>query len=369
MRLAGRAGSAGSARSSEVGEAGRSAGRDPVSSRPVLSLPAATVRAILAGLRVLGLDAEAIRVEAGLSSSDLAAVDGLVPADAFGRLFAQAARRRPHEELVTEVGVAVPFGAFGALDYLVGSAPTVGAAFQALAAHFRYVSMGVQIEIDEGPGGGEVRLVDLPAQPDSVLVDEFTVAACVGRSQPGSSHRLFRVEEIRLTRPAPAGPTRHAALLGAPVVFGCAATAIRLAAPVWAARLPSANEGLQATLRQLAEHAGLGRAEEEDVILQVRSRLRLLLPEGHGDAPRIAEALGLSERTLNRRLQAAGTSFRRVLEAFREAETERLMALGRVPLAEVALRVGFSDQTAWNRAFRRWKGMSPREWVQSREGK
>jgi AraC-like DNA-binding protein len=327
-------------------------------------LPAATARAVLAGFRALGLDAEAIRAAAGLAPEELAPVDGLVAVDRFGRLWAEALRRAPRDELVSEVGLAIPWGAFGAIDYLAGSAPTVKAAFEALAAHFRYVAQGVTLELAEGPEGGEVRLVDAPDLPARDLSDEFTLAVFVGRFRPRSGPVPFRADEVRLTRPPPGRPTRHAALLGAPVAFGCKASALRLPASVWRSALPGADAGLQATLRELAEHAGLGGAADDALIVQVRSRLRLLLPDGRAAATEVAEALGLSERTLHRRLQSSGTSFRAILEAFREAEAERLIGGGRLPLGEIALRLGFSDQTAWNRAFRRWKGMSPTEWVE-----
>jgi AraC-like DNA-binding protein len=328
-------------------------------------LPAATVRALLAGLRVLGLDAEAVRAAAGLAPEALAPVDGMVPRESFQRLWTEAARQAPREELVTEVGLAVPFGAFGPIDYLAASAPTVGAAFQALAAHFRQVALGVSLELEESSGGGEVRLVNARDHPSPVASDEFTTAVFVGRFRSRGIDPPFAAQEIRLTRPPPGHPTRHAALLGAPVVFGCGATALRIAAPSWSARLPMADAGLQAMLRELAERLGLGRAGDDDLEVQVRSRLRLLLPDGRAEAGAVARALGLSGRTLERRLHAAGTTFREVLERFREAEAERLLAGGRLPLGEVALRLGFSDQTAWNRAFRRWKGMAPREWALS----
>jgi len=336
--------------------------------RGMTSQPAATARAILAGLRALGLDAEAIRAAAKILPEAIAPVDATLPAEAFGRLWAEAARRAPREELVTEVGLAIPFGAFGALDYLAGSAPSVGAAFGALAAHFRYVAMGVSLELEAGKGACEVRLVNRASLEDPTLSDEFTLAVFVGRFRSRTLAKPFTVEEVRLTRPTPARPTRHAALLGGPVQFGCGAAALRLSPATWAAALPSADPGLQATLAELAERAGLGRAADGELKLQVRSRLRLLLPEGSVAAGDVAGALGLSERTLHRRLRAEGTSFREVLEAFREAEAERLLGEGRVPLGEVALWLGFSDQTAWNRAFRRWKGLSPTEWLGERRG-
>ena len=331
----------------------------------VALLPTATVRAVLAGFRALGLDADAIRTGAGLSPEALATVDGLVPLEAFGRLWAEAMARAPRPELITEVALAVPFGAFGALDYLAASAPTVGAAFHALAAHFRYVALGVTLELTGGREdrqASEVRLVNAPSVLDPAHSDEFTLGVFVGRFRARTPGIPFQVEEVRLTRAPPPRPTRHAALLGGPVVFGCGSAALRVPARCWGAPLPTADAGLLATLRELAEHAGLGHAGDDDLEVQVRSRLRLLLPEGNASAGEVALALGLSERTLHRRLQVTGSSFRRVLEAFREAEAERLIAGGRQPLGEVALRLGFSDQTAWNRAFRRWKGMSPTQW-------
>jgi AraC-like DNA-binding protein len=326
-------------------------------------VPAASARAVLAGLLALGLDAEAIRAAAGLARDSLAPVDGLLPIEAFLRLFAEAARRAPRPELVTEIALSVPFGAFGALDYLAASAPTVGAAFHALASHFRYVALGVSLEVAEGPDGGEVRLVNAPWVEDPALSDEFTIGVFVGRFRARAPRPGFVVEEVRLRRPPPPLPSRHAALLGGKVAFGCGISALKVASPSWLAPLPGADAGLLATLRELAEHAGLGRAGDDDLEVRVRSRLRLLLPEGRASASGVAAALGLSERTLHRRLRGAGSSFRRVLSAFQEAEAERLLAAGRLPLGEVALMLGFSDQTAWNRAFRRWKGMTPSEWA------
>jgi AraC-like DNA-binding protein len=318
---------------------------------------------MLAGLRALGLDADGVRAAAGLSAESIAPVDATVPIDRFRALWEEAARRAPRHELVTEVALAIPFGAFGALDYLAGSSPTVGAAFHALAAHFRYVAQGITLELAEASDAAEVRLVNAPGL-DAAHSDEFTLAVFVGRFRDRPGPSAFSVDEVRLSGPTPPCPTRHGALLGAPVSFGNAVAALRIPAAAWRAAMPGANPGLLATLRELAAHAGLGGPEGEDVAVQVRSRLRLLLPEGRASAEEIAEALGLSERTLHRRLRDEGATFRGVLDAFREAEAERLLSAGRLPLGEVALRLGFSDQTAWNRAFRRWKGMSPTDWVE-----
>ena len=83
------------------------------------------------------------------------------------------------------------------------------------------------------------------------------------------------------------------------------------------------------------------------------------MPRGHAVAERVARALGISERTLHRRLSESGTSFQDVLDQFRIEESERLLLQGKVDLAAGALALGFSEQAAWNRFFRRLRNMSP----------
>ncbi len=334
--------------------------------RPVPLLPAVTARALLAAFRALGLDADAIRDAAGLRAAELEPLDALLPDVAFGRLYEEAFRRSPRDELPTEVGLAVPFGAFGHVDYLAASSETVEAAMQALADHFRAVAHGFALELDAGPSGGEVRILHPRASPLDPVGDEFTLAVLVGRFRSADAEAPFRAAEVRLTRPAPPRPTRHEQLLGAPIRFGCSVAALAVPAAAWRARLRSADPALKETLHRLADRLELGAPASGDLELAVRARLRALLPDGRAEATAMSRALGMSERTLHRRLHDAGTSFRAVLDRFREAESERLLAARRLPLAEVALRVGFSDQTAWNRAFRRWKGMAPTDWVASR---
>jgi AraC-like DNA-binding protein len=328
-------------------------------------VPAASARAMLTGFAALGLDARALRRAAGMGEAELAAPDGVLPGEAFGRLWQEAHRQAPREELPTEVGLAIPFGAFGALDYLAGSSPTVEAAFHSLRSHFRQVAR-IGLEIERGATSADVRLVNPEPFPGLEISDEMTLAIFVGRFR-GDAGAPFRPSSVRLTRPRAQAPTRHAVLLGAPVTFGCSVSGMEIPLAAWTAPMRRADPALQETLRQLAARLELG-AGGDDLEMALRARLRTLLPEGKADARSIARTLGLSERTLNRRLQETGKTYRGVLDAFREAEAERLLASGKAGLSDVAFRLGFSDQTAWNRAFKRWKGMSPTEWLQSRSG-
>ena len=80
----------------------------------------------------------------------------------------------------------------------------------------------------------------------------------------------------------------------------------------------------------------------------------------------VARALHMSVRTLQRRLVASGVTFREVADAVRMQLAEEYLSDRAVSTAEVAFLLGFSDQTAFNRAFRRWTGQSPGRWRRGR---
>jgi AraC-like DNA-binding protein len=329
----------------------------------VQNLNAGTAQALLAGFQGIGLDAQALARRCGLLDLEREPFDAPLSGGVFGALWREAFTLRPEPELPTRVGLAVPLGAFSTVDYLARSSPRVDAAFEALSTWFRQVAREFRVEVSSSASGG---LVALPPHGDfegREVSDEFTLAVMAGRFRAATRDPVVPTV-VRLSRPPPAQPSLHAHLFGAPVHFGASVSALEWSPEAWSAPLLSADAGLQKTLESLAQRLELG---PDLGVLEsaLRARLRNLLPEGEVSAATAAKTLGLSERTLQRRLQDEGTSFRAVLDGFREAEAERLVLGGRWPLSEVALKLGFSDQTAWNRAFRRWKGQSPTEWAQA----
>lgn len=326
-------------------------------------LPVATLRALLQGFEGLGLDTARLLAAAKVTRRQLEALEGALPVDTFGVVWAEAMRQVPRETLPTELGFAVPFGAFGAIDFLASSSATVQAAFESLQAHFRHVG-AVRLELEALPHGAVVGLTNTTEYQGRLISDEMTLALLVSRFRL-KAHQGFVPRRVRLTRAAPANPADHERLFGAPIDFGCGQASLELDAHTWARTLPDADVALQTTLRQLAVQLGLGPSGEDELLPALRARLRAALPAGDADAAHMARSLGCSERTLHRKLTELNTSWREVLEAFREHEAERLLSRG-MAFTDVALQLGFSDQTAWNRAFRRWKGVSPSEWLTAR---
>ena len=109
-------------------------------------------------------------------------------------------------------------------------------------------------------------------------------------------------------------------------------------------------------LGQVAERLFIGGDKTPELEMAIRGRLRDLLKGGSADAISVARSLGLSERSLHRRLADSGRTYQAVLDDFRAGEAGATLARQPCAARSAALALGFADQTAFSRAFRRWKG-------------
>ena len=101
------------------------------------------------------------------------------------------------------------------------------------------------------------------------------------------------------------------------------------------------------------------------VAQQVRVLITQRLAEGAPMAT-VAGDLGMTERTLRRRLGVEGTSYRALLEEVRESLAAEMLATGRLAVEDVALRLGYAEASSFIAAFRRWTGRTPTAWQRDR---
>lgn len=96
----------------------------------------------------------------------------------------------------------------------------------------------------------------------------------------------------------------------------------------------------------------------------VRSLLRKLIPTGKFSVDVVADQLGMHRRTLQRRLQSAGVSYADLLDDSRAEMAREFLSTSNLPMVNLAYMLGYADQSAFNHAFRRWYGMTPRRWCE-----
>jgi AraC-like DNA-binding protein len=323
---------------------------------PVL-LPVTTLHAQLQALPLLGIDVQQVRAQVGTLPAE---PDALVPAQKYVDMWSAAQAQYGMPGLPTALAMAIPFGAFGAIDYLAASADTVAGCMESLVLHFLMVSNDTRLELEAlGDGAHAITVRGIGAQPSDAL--EFTLAVLVSRLRylTGATIPLRR---IGLPVPKPAADEVRTRLLGAPIVYGYPTATLYLEPGSWALPLLRADPYLHATMTRVAQQLQVDRPSDSDLERALRLRLRDALANGGAAPARLAQLLGMSERTLQRRLAAAGQSFSSVVESFQRDEAARLLSDPRLSLVHVANRLGYAEQSSFTRAFRRWTGTTPRAW-------
>jgi AraC-like DNA-binding protein len=101
---------------------------------------------------------------------------------------------------------------------------------------------------------------------------------------------------------------------------------------------------------------------DEDLSAAVRSLLVKLIPTGKFSINVVADQLCVHSRTLQRRLKVAGLSYAELLDECRARMARDNLLTSNLPMGNLAYMLGYADQSAFNHAFRRWYGMTPRQW-------
>lgn len=147
---------------------------------------------------------------------------------------------------------------------------------------------------------------------------------------------------------------------GGPVLFAQPWCGMEIGADLASRRIDDADPATQELAASYLQ-ARFGPAEE-GIAARVASLIAQLLPLGQGDASSVASQLRLHPRTLQRRLAAEGTRFATLLDRERRLRAGRLLSQSGLELGQISRMLGYSEQSAFNRAFQRWHGISPGRW-------
>ena len=168
----------------------------------------------------------------------------------------------------------------------------------------------------------------------------------------------FDLAEVSVTHPAPRCQNDYFGLFRCSVHFDALRPELVIDRALAEAPLPAANRELAAANDAiLADH--LRTLEHNDIVSRVKTSIIGYLPSGATSAEAVANDLYMSTRTLHRRLSDAHTSFSDTLDAVRRELAEQYITDPTRSLTEISFLLGFSEQSAFSRAFRRWTGQPP----------
>ncbi|WP_162932379.1 AraC family transcriptional regulator [Solimonas sp. K1W22B-7] len=261
-------------------------------------------------------------------------------------------------DLALKAGAGIKPGQLGLLGHVLMSCATVGEAIRQAGRYLRLLHAIGGAEPVIRDGQLEVPMSWTDGTLPSPLIAQFRLAACAGMGR-----WLTGLPELRMDAwfqfPAPQDLSIYQRVFGGRLHFDQAQT--KLAHPVDYLQLPvaMADPAMQQLAQAQAETLLRELATESAFLQELDAVLTRGLPLGRVSLAETAAALRLSTRTLHRRLEEEGTAFRAELDRVRRRIAETLLRDPRVTLADIAFLLGYTEQSTFQQAFKRWTGKTP----------
>jgi AraC-like DNA-binding protein len=311
-------------------------------------------RNVLDAISSAGIDVARLAKAAGLTSSKLERGMTYAESDRF-LTAAWEAIGDPAFGLV--IGTAIKPELYSVVGFSALTSATLGAAFEKLIRYNRLV-WGDFSEIVRSPGRATLRLVHVgPERPYTRAKVDMQLAGKVAFANRFTGVSIVPVA-VTLRSARPTWASRYQDVFGCPVQFGCEEDSITFRQQDLDRPLISANADISPILERRAEEM-LARTDQTGISGRVRVVLQRHLRGDEPQLARVAHELGMSMRTLQRRLSEEGARFGDLLDDVRHAMAAEYLATDSMNLMEMAFLLGFSDPNSFFRAFRRWTGTTP----------
>jgi len=323
------------------------------------------VNTVLAAGERAGVPRERLLAQAGMAPAELARERW--PIDHITRLWRAAVHCTQDAGFGLKAGALVGPGSFNVVSYLLQSAPSLRAAIGVVQQYQRLISDGGRFQVIAGAQAGWVvyhpRQGALAFSPHQI---EAVLAAVVAFSRWVTGQPV-RPLQVQFSQPRVGPLAGYREAFGCPVAFEQAFSGVLLDNALLDAPLPQADAQLARLHHQYAAQRLAVLHEGGALAQELRAWIAAVLPDRVPTRAEAAQALGLSERTLARRMQAQQLSFSALLDAVRrEAALQAVAQPGRA-LADIGQALGFAEPAVFWRAFKRWTGCTPLQW-RARQG-
>jgi AraC-like DNA-binding protein len=320
------------------------------------------VRAIVDELKKQGLDAGALCARLEVASSELAESTSRLPIDRYDRILRAARAISSTPALGLRVGTSAPVGALPVVGFILTTCGTIREAFEHFLHYSPLIKEGARWRIvEEGEHARFVYEHDVIASDNAPFDAEATLAVVL------KTGRQFIDEDqhpdvVRFRHSAPAYAAEYERVFGAKVLFDQPRTEMIFPRRYLDLEQAHGDERLRATLEERAEELLVRRNSRSAFVGHLRDVLRLEVQSGMPRATRLAARMGLTVRSLERIVRDEGSSLSALMEDARRDAACAALRSSRASIKEVAYRFGFSEPSAFHRAFKRWTGLTPAQY-------
>ncbi len=321
---------------------------------------------ILHSAAASGAHPAAMEAEADFIASSALSPDARMSLATETALWAAGERLSGDVDLGLHTAERLQPGAFDVLDYVVRTASTLRIAVQRVGRYNRLEHDVAEFSIhDEGE---RARIVHAfrGGHPGQSLGQhrhsiEFTLAslAVIGRQLTGGP---FAPTSVAFCHPAPASTSEHARVFGVSPRFSAPANVFEVRTAEFDRPLPGADQRLWRVIERHAESLLAARPDPtESLAARVARDVTTSLGEGPPTLADVARRFHMSERSLQRRLRDEGVRFDALVESLRRELALSYLSDRKMAISEVAFLLGYSEPSAFHRAFKRWTGTTPSE--------
>ena len=308
-----------------------------------------------------GVKAETLYESVNLDTSVLNDPDSRIPFAQIVALYEKAAELTGDDEFGLHLGESVALSAFDIVGYCALNSPTLGAAFTRVARYHSIWTDGALFTVESAGETSAVvyRYVDtsiLDHRHDSEMTLATVTTLCRSIATPD-----FTPATVEFQHAAPADISEHQRLFDCPVRFNAPQNRLFFPTSFLSMPIARADASLCAVLDRHAEELLAKHPPRDSLIDQLRNVMAAEFRGGEPSLERIADHLGLTPRSLQRKLQELGTSYNDVLDQMRRQLAMRYLREPQMAICEVAYLLGFSESSSFHRAFKRWTGLTPKE--------
>ena len=312
-------------------------------------------------LRRFGVDPSEVLAAAGLSINALDNPDGTIPYRAMGLLAQLACEKTQCSHFGLEIGREVRTDTLGLLGELMRNSPTLRVALQDFAINqHRNAHGGVSYLLEDKVQAFFGYAVYEPNVSGQFLIcDAAAMAAFIIFCELAGTRHVSALQ-VLFSRSEPRNVVHYRHSFGIKLSFNADQTALVFPRRMLDQPIAGADARRHTVLEQRVR--ALWHAGETDLVTRLRRELRVALIRGHVSVIAIAAHLGMSRRTLDRRLDASGLQFQVALDETRCEYAQQLLACTRLKIATIATIVGYADPSILTRGFVRWTGVTPSQW-------
>jgi AraC-like DNA-binding protein len=249
---------------------------------------------------------------------------------------------------------------FGVVGYCALACASLAEALQRMERYHASVYDVNPARVTLGPSGVVMEWGVERGRPGA-LVDETAIASLVQLARDMTGQAI-PVREVGFVNPRPDDVKPYEQFFGGVVRFDQPCTRVVIDAEHLGLPMRKSDPALLALMDHQAEQLLREVAAVPAIVESWRKTLVPLIREGQTSLAALARAHHTSPRSLQRRLAEQGTTFQRLLDQTRQHLAEGHLKEGKLDLAEIALLLGYSEQSAFTRAFRTWTGLAPAQW-------